>query len=101
MILSPKEHSEILKINNDERIRKFLYTQHFISIKEHSEFVERLKKDLRKKYCAIYCCGKFLRSVNFENKGQEVMSLEFMQIQILLGLVELWSKLVFFMLFIL
>lgn len=72
MILSPKEHSEILKISNDERIRKFLYTQHFISIKEHLEFVERLKKDLRKKYCAIYYCGKFLGSVNFENKGQEV-----------------------------
>lgn len=27
---------------------------------------------MRKKYCAIYYCGKFLGSVNFENKGQEV-----------------------------
>lgn len=72
MILSPKEHSEILKISNDERIRKFLYTQHFISIKEHLEFVERLKKDLRKNILQFIIVVNFLRSVNFENKGQEV-----------------------------
>lgn len=72
MILSPKEHSEILKISNDERIRKFLYTQHFISIKEHLGFVERLKKDLRKNIVQFIVVVNFLRSVNFENKGQEV-----------------------------
>ena len=51
--LSSKEKMLILKWRNDWRVRKWCYTEHIITKKEHKEFIKKLKNDEKNFYWVV------------------------------------------------
>ncbi|ADR18633.1 pseudaminic acid biosynthesis N-acetyl transferase [Calditerrivibrio nitroreducens DSM 19672] len=64
IINSEDKHSEILAIRNNDSIRKYMYNDKIITLEEHIQFVNSLKKDNTKRYWAAYEYSTFVGSIN-------------------------------------
>ncbi|WP_415578395.1 UDP-4-amino-4,6-dideoxy-N-acetyl-beta-L-altrosamine N-acetyltransferase [Helicobacter burdigaliensis] len=67
MQIDREESLEVLQMRNQKSVREFLYNKEEITLKEHLEFLESLKKST-KKYFLIKFQNKNLGSINFEIK---------------------------------
>ncbi len=59
-----EKHLQILSLRNDERIRKFMFSDKIISLEEHLEFIERLRNDDKRLYWAAYDGELLVGSIN-------------------------------------
>ena len=63
------EHSDkVLSYRNHENVRKWMFNSDKISLKEHLNFINKLK-DSSKVYCAVFRKQKIVACVNFDDIG--------------------------------
>ena len=63
------EHSDkVLSYRNHENVRKWMFNSDKISLKEHLNFISKLK-DSSKVYCAVFRKQKIVACVNFDDIG--------------------------------
>jgi len=72
--VSTEETEVIRECRNDERVRKWMYSDEIISQEEHFSFIENLKKDNKNFYWVVYKDEKFigvisLNNINYKNKN--------------------------------
>ena len=63
------EHSDkVLSYRNHENVRKWMFNSDKISLKQHLNFINKLK-DSSKVYCAVFRKQKIVACVNFDDIG--------------------------------
>ena len=65
--LSKKQHKQILKMRNSQQIKKWMYSQDTISLKEHLKYVKKLRAQQDKKYFLITKNNKNIGVIDFTN----------------------------------
>lgn len=67
--MNPDDLERVLAWRNDPEVRRYMYTQHEISIDEHLRWYERSRRDTRKHLLIFEAHNKALGFVNFSELG--------------------------------
>ena len=72
--LNEREKEMVLEWRNSEKVRKWMFTDHIISLGEHLKFIYLLKDDARNFYFLIKCGSEYLgvislTRVNIKNRN--------------------------------
>ncbi len=65
--IEAEKQAELIRIRNKPEIRKWMYTEHVISLKEHSAWIQSLKDDSSRIAFAIFESGEVIGAFNIYN----------------------------------
>lgn len=75
--LSKNTKEKLRFYRNHPKVKKYLYTTHYISKLEHKCFIQKLKKTNKKNYFCVSYNQKILGSINFEKISNNTASFGF------------------------